>query len=244
GHKGPNCDCCFPFLTGNRVKTDCTEFRSTSCLPCADGTYMENPTGKKQCNPCTICDKGSGLRLKIKCSRSSDTVCEALEGYFCIDFVKGSCDAAKKHSSCKPGQYISKAGTSLSDTECSECSRGTFSNGSLTLCQPHTQCKELNLQLVKEGTTSTDAECGEKNIYVAAAVGISVVLVVCVGIAVAVFVLWKKKMFIFGEQTLHQRNKGSNSTPRRTHILQDRVCPPSLAGTCPGPSEVLLTVYG
>uniref|UniRef100_A0A3Q2CXF8 TNFR-Cys domain-containing protein n=1 Tax=Cyprinodon variegatus TaxID=28743 RepID=A0A3Q2CXF8_CYPVA len=192
--KFQNCDCSFPFLTGNRVKTDCTEFRETSCLPCADGTYMETPTGKNQCNPCKRCDEvcsmlaGSGLRLKYKCSRSSDTVCEALEGYFCIDVIKGSCAAAKKHSSCKPGQYISKKGTSLSDTE---CSRGTFSNGSLTLCQPHTQCEELNLWLVKEGTTSTDAECGEKNIDVAAVVGISVVLVVFVGIAVP-FVLRKR----------------------------------------------------
>ncbi|XP_038124947.1 tumor necrosis factor receptor superfamily member 14-like [Cyprinodon tularosa] len=139
--------CCPLCPAGNRVKTDCTEFRDTSCLRCADGTYMETPTGKKHCNPCKRCDEGemshfiphSGLRLKIRCSRSSDTVCEALEGHFCTDVIEGSCNAAKKHSSCKPGQYISKKGTLLSDTECSECSRGTFSNGSLTLCQPHTQ---------------------------------------------------------------------------------------------------------
>ncbi|XP_038124955.1 tumor necrosis factor receptor superfamily member 14-like [Cyprinodon tularosa] len=106
---------------------------------------------------------GSGLRLKIKCSRSSDTVCEALEGYFCIDDIEGSCDAAEKHSSCKPGQYISKKGTSLSDTECSECSRGTFSNGSLTLCQPHTQCSESQTK-VQEGSSTSDVVCSNGSI--------------------------------------------------------------------------------
>ncbi|KAG7236725.1 hypothetical protein INR49_000470 [Caranx melampygus] len=27
---------------GSRVEADCTEFRSTSCLPCIDGTFVIN----------------------------------------------------------------------------------------------------------------------------------------------------------------------------------------------------------
>ncbi len=44
--------------TGSRVKTDCTEFRSTSCLPCIESTFMNQPTGLKQCFPCTSCVAG------------------------------------------------------------------------------------------------------------------------------------------------------------------------------------------
>uniref|UniRef100_A0A8C6L8T9 Zgc:153759 n=1 Tax=Nothobranchius furzeri TaxID=105023 RepID=A0A8C6L8T9_NOTFU len=123
--------------TGSRVKSDCTEDRSTSCLPCVAGTFMDKPTGQKMCFPCSVCDSGSGLKTKHSCSLASDTVCEPLEGFFCIDSTPGRCSAAQRHSRCEPGDFISKAGTSSSDAECSPCSRGTFSNGSSRLWKNH-----------------------------------------------------------------------------------------------------------
>ncbi|XP_045898356.1 tumor necrosis factor receptor superfamily member 14-like, partial [Micropterus dolomieu] len=67
------------------------------------------------------------------------------------------------------------SGTAFTDTECSDCSSGTFSNGTFTSCLPHTQCESIDLQL-KAGTASTDAECGEQSsdrtgAVIAAAVG-------------------------------------------------------------------------
>ena len=52
---------CVAFSTGTRIETDCSEFRSTSCLPCADGTYMNKPSGLKSCFPCTNCVEGRFL---------------------------------------------------------------------------------------------------------------------------------------------------------------------------------------
>uniref|UniRef100_A0A3B4YIH1 TNFR-Cys domain-containing protein n=1 Tax=Seriola lalandi dorsalis TaxID=1841481 RepID=A0A3B4YIH1_SERLL len=127
------------FSTGNRVRTDCTEFRSTSCLPCMEGTFVNHPTGLKQCFPCTNCDPGSGLRIKSSCTTTSDAVCEAQGGFYCTDSTKNSCVAAEKHTRCQPGQYISQKGTASKDTVCSDCRDATFSDGTFTSCQPHTQ---------------------------------------------------------------------------------------------------------
>ncbi|XP_044068365.1 uncharacterized protein LOC122883565 isoform X3 [Siniperca chuatsi] len=154
--------CCPMCPAGSRVKTDCTEFRSTSCLPCVERTFMNQPTGLKQCFPCTNCDAGSGLKTKTSCTTTSDAVCEPLEGFYCVDSAEDGCAAAQKHTSCRPGQYIRQKGTALRDTECSDCSGGTFSDGTFTSCRPHTQCGSINLQL-RAGTASADAECGEQS---------------------------------------------------------------------------------
>uniref|UniRef100_A0A7N5ZW55 TNFR-Cys domain-containing protein n=1 Tax=Anabas testudineus TaxID=64144 RepID=A0A7N5ZW55_ANATE len=115
-------ECCPMCLRGSRVRTDCTEFRSTSCLPCLEGTYMNQPSGLKQCFPCSQCDAGSGLKIKCSCTTTSDTVCEPLEGFYCVDPSDNGCRAAQKHRSCEPGQYISQKGWfSYVDLRFSKC---------------------------------------------------------------------------------------------------------------------------
>uniref|UniRef100_A0A7N6B1L2 TNFR-Cys domain-containing protein n=1 Tax=Anabas testudineus TaxID=64144 RepID=A0A7N6B1L2_ANATE len=111
-------ECCPMCLRGSRVRTDCTEFRSTSCLPCLEGTYMNQPSGLKQCFPCSQCDAGSGLKIKCSCTTTSDTVCEPLEGFYCVDPSDNGCRAAQKHRSCEPGQYISQKAKIL--TNCAQ----------------------------------------------------------------------------------------------------------------------------
>lgn len=54
--------CCF-FSSGSRVKTHCNEYRSTSCLPCMDGTFTDQPNGLERCIPCTNCDSGELISL-------------------------------------------------------------------------------------------------------------------------------------------------------------------------------------
>lgn len=58
------------------------------------------------------CIKGSGLKVKQPCTPTSDTVCEPVEGFFCIDSTTSGCSAAQKHKSCDPGQYIREKGWS------------------------------------------------------------------------------------------------------------------------------------
>uniref|UniRef100_A0A671XWG4 TNFR-Cys domain-containing protein n=1 Tax=Sparus aurata TaxID=8175 RepID=A0A671XWG4_SPAAU len=187
-------ECCPMCPVGSRVKTDCTEYRSTSCLPCTEGTYMNQPTGLKQCFACTNCDAGSNLKINLPCTTTSDTVCEPLEGFFCLDSTENGCMAAQEHTHCKPGQYILHKGTAQRDTECLGCSEGKYSNGTFTSCLSHTKCETLNLQEIKPGTVSTDAECGEQTAdRTAVVVGVVVVLFIVMIVAAAVKLLHKKK---------------------------------------------------
>ncbi|XP_051805593.1 tumor necrosis factor receptor superfamily member 14-like isoform X5 [Acanthochromis polyacanthus] len=192
-------ECCPMCPAGSRVKTDCTEFRSTSCLSCLDGTYVDKPTGRKNCFDCTNCDKGLGLKVKTSCTTTSDAVCERLEGFYCTDQIGNNCVEAQKHRICQPGQYINQKGTAFTDTVCSDCSAGTFSNGTFTSCQSHTQC-ESNLELIKPGTASTDAECGEKRSNVAVPVTIPCVLLfLLISAGLIYWFYFRKKKMSFRE---------------------------------------------
>ncbi|XP_060930668.1 tumor necrosis factor receptor superfamily member 14-like [Limanda limanda] len=151
-------ECCPLCPSGNRVNTHCTEFRSTSCLPCVKDTYMNLPTGLKNCFPCTTCGPDSGLKIYTLCTATTDSVCEPMQGFYCTDRIENHCAAAQRHKQCQPGKYIKHRGTAQTDSQCSDCSDGTFSDGTLTSCRPHTQCESQNL--MQPGTASTDAECG------------------------------------------------------------------------------------
>ncbi|XP_047425564.1 tumor necrosis factor receptor superfamily member 14-like [Mugil cephalus] len=206
--------CCPMCPPGNRVKTDCTAFRRTSCQSCMSGTYMDKFTRHKQCFQCTNCDTGSGLKVKTSCTTTSDTVCEPLEGFFCIDLIKDQCAAAQKHKDCDPGQYIKEKGTSSSDTVCSDCSDGTFSDGTLTSCLQHRQCESMNLELITAGTKSADSVSGEQTSNVGATVNIIRMLVVLVVPVVVVVCCIIRNINCLTDENNHADN--SRETPLRT----------------------------
>nr|XP_020483534.1 tumor necrosis factor receptor superfamily member 5-like isoform X2 [Labrus bergylta] len=121
---------------------------------------MDHLTSRPVCYNCKSCDEGSGLKMKTSCTIVSDTVCEPLEGFYCSDSRKDDCVEARKHRCCKPGEYITEHGTSSTDTVCSICSDGTFSNGTFPSCQNHTQCESKGRELLRAGTETEDAQCG------------------------------------------------------------------------------------
>ncbi|KAL1020776.1 hypothetical protein UPYG_G00004520 [Umbra pygmaea] len=152
-------ECCPMCSPGNRVYKHCTEYTSTSCIPCVGSTYLDKPNGLTACIQCSYCDPGFGLTVKHPCTPTSDTVCKPLEGFYCTDPYKDGCKVAQKHSSCNPGQYISQKGTTSRDTVCVDCTGDSYSNGSFTSCQPHTKCENLNLEQITSGTPGSDSEC-------------------------------------------------------------------------------------
>uniref|UniRef100_A0AAZ3P136 TNFR-Cys domain-containing protein n=1 Tax=Oncorhynchus tshawytscha TaxID=74940 RepID=A0AAZ3P136_ONCTS len=77
-----------------------------SCIACGRAEYRI----RDKC--CPMCWPGLGLMVRQPCTPSSDTVCETLEGFYCLDPTKDGCRAAQRHSSCEPGQYISHTGWS------------------------------------------------------------------------------------------------------------------------------------
>ncbi|XP_060884100.1 tumor necrosis factor receptor superfamily member 5-like [Labrus mixtus] len=193
--------CCPMCPLGGRVYADCTESRSTLCKPCPDGTFMDHLTARPVCYNCKSCDEGSGLKMKTSCTIVSDTVCEPLEGFYCSDSRKDDCVEARKHRRCKPGEYITEHGTSSTDTVCSTCSDGTFSNGMFSSCQKHTQCESKGRELLRAGTETEDAQCGGLLLY-------RTVLIIFV---VVVVILLMFLVFVLGGCLLRWRIRHQNS---------------------------------
>lgn len=44
--------------SGNRVHWHCTDDTSTTCVPCPQLTFIDEPNGLVECFPCTVCDAG------------------------------------------------------------------------------------------------------------------------------------------------------------------------------------------
>ncbi|XP_056629114.1 tumor necrosis factor receptor superfamily member 14-like [Triplophysa dalaica] len=183
-------ECCPMCAPGNHVYWHCTEDTSTTCVPCPESTYTDEPNGLLKCLSCSVCDTAKGIRVRKGCTSTADVICEPQEGFYCIYRNKHICTLAVKHSKCSPGQYIKQTGTAFTDTLCANCTNGTYSNGTLSACQPHTKCDIKGLTEIEAGTTSTDAECGKSytvGLTVGVAVGVPLMAVL------VLFICWKSK---------------------------------------------------
>ncbi|XP_051760067.1 tumor necrosis factor receptor superfamily member 14-like isoform X2 [Ctenopharyngodon idella] len=185
--------CCPMCAAGNRVYWPCTEDTSTTCAPCPDFTHIDEPSSYTKCFDCTVCDASRGIRVKKACTRSSDTVCEPLEQFYCTERNKDSCRFAVKHSECSPGQYIKQAGTPSTDTVCADCEVDTYSNGSFSSCLPHTQCEALGLTETSPGTQSSDSECGNTTTAHIAIVIVTLIIIIIAVVSFTIVHIRRKK---------------------------------------------------
>nr|XP_029131413.1 tumor necrosis factor receptor superfamily member 5-like [Labrus bergylta]XP_029131414.1 tumor necrosis factor receptor superfamily member 5-like [Labrus bergylta]XP_029131415.1 tumor necrosis factor receptor superfamily member 5-like [Labrus bergylta] len=247
--------CCPVCPAGGRVYENCTDSESTHCKPCTEGTFMDHPTYRTRCYDCKSCDEGSALKMKTSCAIVSDTVCEPVEGFYCSDSRKDDCVEAKKHRRCEPGEYIREHGTSSTDTVCSTCSDGTFSDGTFTSCQNHKQCESEGLLLLRAGTETEDAQCGGKvshrTAQIICGVGVGIVGMFLVSGLGGFYVSWRRKNAAgnkrhsgpsdpedvnLREQTLKSLmsddSKESKGETVQTELLQSESSP----GSCSGPA--------
>ncbi|KAM9474711.1 tumor necrosis factor receptor superfamily member 5-like isoform 2-T3 [Clarias gariepinus] len=192
-----NGGCCYLCEPGNHIYIHRTEFTSTKCVPCVDSTYIEDLNSLLICKTCTVCE--AGLKVKYACTQTSDTVCEPLEGFYCVHENMGSCIYAVEHTKCKPGQYIKQKGTAVKDAECAVCPDGTYSSGSLQICKQHTKCQDKGLEEITPGTSSADVKCG-KNPPVTQKIA-PIVLVVVIVLVLAEALISQRRPF-FGYQLM------------------------------------------
>ncbi|XP_047656282.1 tumor necrosis factor receptor superfamily member 14-like isoform X4 [Tachysurus fulvidraco] len=151
-------ECCPMCAMGSVVMKDCHGDYSTTCKPCAKGTFMNEPNGLQSCFQCKICE--NGLLISQDCTTIKDTVCGVLDGYYCKHYTAdiNDCSLAIKHSKCKPGEQINTPGTKASDTVCEPCSQGFYSPEGVN-CSKWTDCSFRNEIEVKEGTNIKDVQC-------------------------------------------------------------------------------------
>ncbi|KAL2103273.1 hypothetical protein ACEWY4_000141 [Coilia grayii] len=183
-------ECCPMCSPGHYVVRPCTEDISTTCLPCPPSTFTDKHNGLTRCLSCAVCDTSAGLSVKGNCSSSSDTLCEPLEGHYCTDPIKDGCRGAVEHTKCLPGQNIKQPGSASSDTVCGDCGNNTYSDGTFISCRPHTQCGLKGLDVLKEGSSSYDTECGRRHMHIG---GVAVLLLLAVGGGVGIFICIHRK---------------------------------------------------
>ncbi|XP_072888582.1 tumor necrosis factor receptor superfamily member 14-like isoform X3 [Hemitrygon akajei] len=187
----------------------------TTCNPCTSGEYMEHPNGLEKCFKCKICDAELGLQVKQNCTYTHNTICKPREGYYCID----SCQMARKHTACSPGEGVKKKGTPFNDTVCEKCPHGTFSSEASTTeeCKNWTVCETLKLKQVEPGSAEADVKCkAERNGIVTVHVVVTIALV-GIFLGIVAYVLWRK----------HKHKQGNRNIPdTRNHNGDGKVMQP------------------
>ncbi|XP_042563639.1 tumor necrosis factor receptor superfamily member 14-like [Clupea harengus] len=184
--------CCPVCSPGYYVRKHCTEYTSTTCAPCPSSTFSDAASGLTSCLSCTVCDVAAGLRVNRVCSSTSDTLCEPLEGHYCTDPIKDGCRGAVEHTKCSPGQYIKEVGTASSDTVCDDCGHNTYSDGSFTSCRPHTRCESQGMDVIREGTSSSDSECGRSGTRATVVIS-SLVMMMLAAMIVMMMFFWQRQ---------------------------------------------------
>ncbi|KAL2103274.1 hypothetical protein ACEWY4_000142 [Coilia grayii] len=212
-------ECCPMCGPGYYVRRHCTEYISTTCVPCLPNSFTEAPNGLEACRLCKVCDSSAGLRVRRACTPSSDTLCEPLEGHYCTDPIQDGCGGAVEHTQCKPGQYIKQPGTASTDAVCEDCEGDTYSDGSFLSCRPHTRCELMGLEVLKAGSSSHDTECGTRGISAGVIVGVIVLTIVAVGAGgIGGFLFYRKKKAKRGFMHAQATEAGECSTPMNTMV--------------------------
>uniref|UniRef100_A0A3B3T035 TNFR-Cys domain-containing protein n=1 Tax=Paramormyrops kingsleyae TaxID=1676925 RepID=A0A3B3T035_9TELE len=157
-YESHDAECCPMCGIGMIVLRDCTSDSSTTCRPCVDQTYMDEPNGLKRCSQCKICDSGHGLYVLRKCTTFSNTVCDVLDGFYCGALSgDNECSFALKHKSCLPGQQIKTPGSKMRDVECEDCPYGYYSTQGVN-CTPWKICN-IDEEKIEDGTKEKDVVC-------------------------------------------------------------------------------------
>ncbi|XP_073446362.1 tumor necrosis factor receptor superfamily member 11B isoform X1 [Dendrobates tinctorius] len=156
-HLELQCDQCPP---GTCVRHDCTAAKRTECAPCPSKYFTNEWNSFKDCQYCsTICKE---LQIATQeCSSTSNRICECIDGYFLdVEFCS-------PHKECPPGYGVVQQGTPDSDTICSECPKGMFSNvtSSTAPCQTRTNCRKLGRKVLHKGSSAHDAVCKEESAF-------------------------------------------------------------------------------
>ncbi|KAF4110031.1 tumor necrosis factor receptor superfamily member 14-like [Onychostoma macrolepis] len=154
-------ECCPMCRIGSVVRSDCSGDLSTTCKPCSPGTFISEPNSLHECFTCRDCGESQGLYIQSTCTTIKDTICDVLDGYYCIDYSNSQCHHAQKHSVCKPGQETKRPGTKTLDTICVNCPHGFFSPSGL-ICTKWTDCTARNQIQTEIGDSVKDVICTPK----------------------------------------------------------------------------------
>ncbi|NWQ78607.1 TNR14 factor, partial [Columbina picui] len=143
---------------GFRVFRHCTASSSTTCVPCANGTYTDRPNGFKHCSRCKLCDEGASLVPEVACTHRRNTVCGCAPGYFCSHVGTHGCELCQRYTVCFPGSVVKERGTKTTDNVCEACPPGTYSTANMPYtCTPRSEHKGSGPGQGEDGNPRSDS---------------------------------------------------------------------------------------
>lgn len=107
-------------------------------------------------------------------------------------------------------------GTLSTDTICDDCVGETYSNGSFSSCKAHTKCEDMHLTEIKQGTHSSDAECGKSTAF-------SNIIIIVVTISVTGTIFLLAFVYIWMKKSTRSVNGGRENVKPYSSKLEDKV---------------------
>ncbi|XP_047454258.1 tumor necrosis factor receptor superfamily member 5 [Mugil cephalus] len=186
--------CCDRCPAGTYLKTDCNGNRGTECATCQPGTYIDTINYLSNCHTCRPCHSSNNLVTVKNCTATQNTVCKCETGFYCVN---EECEHCFPVSGCPPGSGVKSQATRTTNTVCTECGNGTFSNVTdfHSPCTAHTRCDLYGRHVKTEGTSMTDTICGnfKFNCHWMLPAGLWSGLVFTLLIVFVVLLLWRVK---------------------------------------------------
>ncbi|XDV40457.1 hypothetical protein PO909_009541 [Leuciscus waleckii] len=147
---------------GKYLDTKCNATSDPVCVTCPRHTFTDQENNMKECRACRECTSNSNLEMVKECEPDKNTECKCKQGYYCTHRSDSHCDHCKIVSTCPPGKGVTSQHTFQSDTVCSPCLKGTYSDVEdyLSSCKNHTRCEDLGRDILSPGTSKSDAVCG------------------------------------------------------------------------------------
>ncbi|KAJ1145350.1 hypothetical protein NDU88_011639 [Pleurodeles waltl] len=155
--------CCSKCPPGHHLFRECRNTTDSECKPCGPNAYTEVWNRMKQCHHCEApCRQDSGLIETQGCNASHNRICGCSAGKYCAFESFTSCQVCADRTICQKGFGVSVEGTINSNTVCSPCPVGTFSDEEsyTSLCKPHTKCRSLSVP----GDSTHDAICADSEV--------------------------------------------------------------------------------
>ncbi|KAK7147184.1 hypothetical protein R3I94_009892 [Phoxinus phoxinus] len=116
----------------------------------------------EKCRACRECTSNSNLVMVKKCEADKNTECKCKQGYYCSQTSDFHCDHCNPVATCPPGKGVARPYTYQTDTVCSPCPAGTYSdvNDYVSSCKNYTSCDDLGRNIEDPGTSVSDVVCG------------------------------------------------------------------------------------
>ncbi|XP_037066916.1 tumor necrosis factor receptor superfamily member 11A isoform X2 [Peromyscus leucopus] len=153
-HLGRCCSKCEP---GRYLSSKCTPTSDSVCLPCGPDEYLDSWNEEDKCLLHKVCDAGKALVAVDPGNRTAPRRCACTSGYH----WNPDCECCRRNTECAPGFGAQHPLQLNTDTVCTPCLLGFFSDvfSSTDRCRPWTNCTLLGMIEAHPGTTKSDVVC-------------------------------------------------------------------------------------